>query len=98
MSDLYSKASLVLTPQLVDTGKVYSIKPEDRKGDFTFTRSSYATRVNADGNIEKETQNLLQQSNTFSSGSFGQQVSITSGQSGYDGKQCLVINDYKCSS
>jgi hypothetical protein len=65
MSDLYNKASLVMNPQLVDTGKVYSIKPEDRKGDFTFTRSSAATRVNADGNIEKETQNLLLQSNSF---------------------------------
>ena len=38
-----------MNPQLVDTGKVYSIKPEDRKGDFTFTRSSAATRVNASG-------------------------------------------------
>ena len=54
-----------MTPQLVDTGKVYSIKPENRRGDFDFTRASAATRVGADGNIEKETGNLLLQSNTF---------------------------------
>ena len=52
-----------MTPQLVDTSKVYSIKPENRRGDFDFTRASAATRVGADGNIEKETQNLLLQSN-----------------------------------
>jgi len=86
MSDLYNKASLVMNPQLVDTGKVYSIKPEDRKGDFTFTRSSAATRVNADGNIEKETQNLFTYSNTFSDSSWLKaDTSVTGGQAGYDG-------------
>jgi hypothetical protein len=86
MSDLYNKASLVMTPQLVDTGKVYSIKPEDRKGDFTFTRSSAATRVNADGNIEKETQNLILQSNSFNTTwVLTNAPTLTSGQAGYDG-------------
>ena len=75
-----------MNPQLVDTGKVYSIKPEDRKGDFTFTRSSAATRVNADGNIEKETQNLLLQSNQFdTTWTLTGATSITGGQVGYDG-------------
>lgn len=86
MEDLYNKASLVLTPQMVEAGKVYSMKPEDRKGDFTFSRSTAATRVNASGNIEKETGNLLANSSTFTSwikSSIG--VTLTSGQSGYDG-------------
>ena len=76
-----------MNPQLVDTGKVYSIKPEDRKGDFTFTRSSAATRVNADGLVEKETQNLFLQSNSFNTGNWNYRAgdSATSGQSGYDG-------------
>ena len=74
-----------MDPQLVDTGKVYSIKPEDRKGDFTFTRSSAATRVNASGNIEKETQNLLLQSNSFSTTWVMSDVTLASGQAGYDG-------------
>ena len=74
-----------MNPQLVDTGKVYSIKPEDRKGDFTFTRSSAATRVNADGFIEKETQNLLVQSNNFATTWGRSNTSVTGGQSSYDG-------------
>ena len=85
MSNLYNKASLVMNPQLVDTGKVYSIKPEDRKGDFTFSRSTAATRVNADGNIEKETQNFLLQSNSFDTTWLQTRINLTSGQSGYDG-------------
>ena len=84
MEDLYNKASLVLTPQMVEAGKVYSMKPEDRKGDFTFSRSTAATRVNASGNIEKETGNLLTYSNDFSQW-VSNNTSETSGQAGYDG-------------
>jgi len=69
----------------VDTGKVYSIKPENRRGDFTFTRSSAATRVNADGLVEKETQNLLVQSNNFATTWGRSNTSVTGGQSSYDG-------------
>ncbi len=56
---IYDKASLVLIPSGTKTSKVYSQKPVNGDGDFTFSRSTAATRVNADGNIEKETQNLL---------------------------------------
>ena len=55
----YDKSSLVLIPSGTNTGKVFSQKPTNGDGDFDFTRSTAATRVNADGNIEKETQNLL---------------------------------------
>jgi hypothetical protein len=86
MENLYNKASLVLTPQMVEAGKVYSMKPEDRKGDFTFSRSTAATRVNASGNIEKETGNLLTESNNFSDSDWAKvRASVTSGQAGYDG-------------
>ena len=85
MENLYNKASLVLTPQMVETGKVYSMKPEDRKGDFTFSRSTAATRVNASGNIEKETGNLLLQSNQFDTTWANVNSTETGGQSGYDG-------------
>jgi hypothetical protein len=82
----YDKASLVLIPSGTKEGIVFSQKPTNGDGDFTFTRASSATRVNSDGLIEKETQNLLLQSNTFdttwiASGT----ISATSGQSGYDG-------------
>ena len=50
---------MVLIPSGTKTSKVFSQKPTNGDGDFDFTRSTAATRVNADGNIEKETQNLL---------------------------------------
>jgi len=65
---LYDKSSLVLIPSGTKTGKVFSQKPVSGDGDFTFTRASAATRVNADGNIEKETSNKFIYSNNFNSG------------------------------
>ena len=48
-------------------GKTYSIKPTDGTGDFTFSRGSNlaATRVGADGLIEKGRENLITYSNDF---------------------------------
>ena len=85
MASIYDKSSLVLIPSGTKAGKVYSQKPVSGDGDFTFTRSSAATRVNASGNIEKETQNLSLYSNTFSSWTAASGGSVTSGQAGYDG-------------
>ena len=82
---IYDKSSLVLIPSGTKTGKIFSQKPVSGDGDFTFTRASAATRVNADGNIEKETGNLLLQSNTFSTTWGNSNTTETSGQSGYDG-------------
>ena len=83
---IYDKASLVLIPSGTKTSKVYSQKPVNGDGDFTFSRSTAATRVNADGNIEKETQNLLLQSNSFPTASWDvSSVTLTGSQSGYDG-------------
>ena len=82
---IYDKASLVLIPSGTKTSKVYSQKPVNGDGDFTFSRSTAATRVNADGNIEKETQNLLLQSNSFDTTWSKTNVTLTNGQSGYDG-------------
>ena len=82
---IYDKASLVLIPSGTKTSKVYSQKPVNGDGDFTFSRSTAATRVNADGNIEKETQNLLLQSNTFDTTWVTANASVTGGQNGYDG-------------
>ena len=82
---IYDKASLVLIPSGTKTSKVYSQKPVSGDGDFTFSRSTMATRVNADGNIEKETQNLLLQSNTFDTTWTTTAANITSGQADKDG-------------
>ena len=82
---IYDKASLVLIPSGTKTSKVYSQKPVNGDGDFTFSRSTAATRVNADGNIEKETGNLLLQSNSFLTSWVRTGYTLTSGQGGYDG-------------
>ncbi len=83
---IYDKASLVLIPSGSKTSKVYSQKPVSGDGDFTFSRSTAATRVNADGNIEKETQNLLLYSNTFSNANWTKSNAVVvGGQAGYDG-------------
>ena len=94
---IYDKSSLVLIPSGTKAGKVYSQKPVSGDGDFTFTRSSAATRVNADGNIEKETSNLLTYSNTFSSWTPANAV-LTDGQSGYDGTSDAWLLDKAASA
>jgi len=68
-------------------GKTYSIKPTDGTGDFTFSRGSNlaATRVGADGLIEKGRENLLLQSNQFDTTWGLEATTLTSGQTGYDG-------------
>ena len=77
-----------MVPDAPIDGKLPSVKPEDRSGDFTFSRGSNlaATRVNKGGLIEKGRENLLLQSNQFDTtwvASNG--ASLTSGQTGYDG-------------
>ena len=49
---LLSQASLIVTPNAYKEGKLYSVIPSDGSGDFTFTRATSATRVNAEGLIE----------------------------------------------
>ncbi len=86
---LYDKASLVMIPSGYKDDKLFSIKPTDGSGDFTFSRdgsgASPATRVNASGYIEKGRENLLLQSNQFDTTWTTSDASVTGGQSGYDG-------------
>jgi hypothetical protein len=69
---LYKDASLVMIPSAVKDGKLYSIRPTDGSGDFTFSRGSNlaATRVDVNGLIEKGRENLLLYSNEFSNGNW----------------------------
>ena len=84
---LLNKASLIQIPSGYKDGTLYSAKPTNGDGDFTFSRGSNlaATRVNSEGLIEKGRENLLLQSNTFDTTWSSVNVSLTSGQSGYDG-------------
>ena len=49
---VYDDASLVLIPSGYKASKLYSVVPTSGDGDLTFSRSTTATRVNADGLIE----------------------------------------------
>ena len=84
---LYKDASLAMIPSAYKDGKLYSIRPTDGSGDFTFSRGSNlaATRVDVNGLIEKGRENLLLQSNQFDTTWARNMSNITSGQSGYDG-------------
>ena len=67
MASLYDSASLVMIPSGVKEDKLYSIKPTDGSGDFTFSRGSdiQATRVNASGLIEKARENEVKYSQEY---------------------------------
>ncbi len=65
---LLDKASLVQIPSGYKEDKLYSVVPDSGAGDFTFSRSSIGTRVNADGYIEEVPWNLSTNSEDYSSG------------------------------
>jgi len=87
MSKLFDDASLAMIPSAYKDGKLYSIRPTDGSGDFTFSRGSNlsATRVGPTGLIEKGRENLFLQSNQFDTTWLQNRIDLTSGQSGYDG-------------
>ncbi len=70
---LYKDASLVMIPSAVKDGKLYSIRPTDGSGDFTFSRGSNlaATRVDVNGLIEKGRENLYLNSGDLSAATWG---------------------------
>ena len=89
MSNALEQASLIMVPSGYEDGTLGSLKPTDGSGDFTFTRCNgaaqcdlAATRVNADGYIEKGYENTLLGSNDFALDD--SYYTITSGEAGYD--------------
>jgi hypothetical protein len=68
---LLDTASLIVTPNAYKEGKLYSVIPSDGSGDLSVTRATTATRVNAAGLVELVPYNLLQQSQTFESATWG---------------------------
>ena len=83
MANLLDRASVVLTATAYNNGEALCIKPDDASGDFTFSRNSAATRVNAQGlveNVQILSSNLVQNgdfseegSEEVSNGSFSQE-------------------------
>ena len=83
--DIYDQASLVLFPSGYKDNLLYSHKPTNGSGDFTYSRGTdTATRVGADGYIKKERANLLLQSNQFDT-TWVIVTSVSEGEEGYDG-------------
>lgn len=73
MTDLYSKASLILTSNAFSQSKAYAVKPATGTGDFTFSRNSASgSRIKSDGSIEFVNSNVprLNYLTTSSSPSF----------------------------
>ncbi len=96
MSQFYDQASLVMVPSGYKDGKLYSQKPLSTSGELTFSRGSdiEATRVNANGYIEKAQVNLLLQSNSFDTTWSLGGGTLTSGQTGYDGSNDAWLFTY----
>jgi len=74
---LLTQASLVVTPNGVKEGKLYSVIPSDGSGDMSVTRATTATRVNSAGLVELVPYNLLSWSEDFTNGWFAYLGSIT---------------------
>lgn len=52
MGNAFNNSSLLLTPNAVKAGKIYSVVPSDGSGDILMSRATTATRVNSLGVIE----------------------------------------------
>ena len=64
---ILDKSSLVMIPSGYKEDVLYSVKPRNGEGDFTFTRASTGTRVNAEGFIEEVPWNLNNNSENLNS-------------------------------
>ena len=64
---IYKSSSLAMIPTAYKDGKLYSVRPNDGDGDFTFSRGSNlaATRVDVNGLIEKGRENVMPYSQDF---------------------------------
>ena len=93
---LLDNASLVITPNAYNEGKLYDVVPNTTLGDMDVVRATTATRVNSAGLIEVVPKNLYQYSNDFTNGIWNKfNVNITTSQVGYDGSNnaSLLVED-----
>lgn len=58
-TNIFDKATVVLTPTTYKAGKVFCEKPANGSGDFTFSRAGTAVRTDADGNSETMAANVI---------------------------------------
>jgi len=97
MSNLLDKASILLTPTAYNDGSILSIKPENGDGDFTFSRSSAATRVNAQGLVENV---QIISSELVSNGNFSQigTEEVSNGNFSQEGSELVTNGDFATDS
>jgi hypothetical protein len=86
-NSLFNSASLIVTPNSSQEGKLYSVIPSDGSGDMSVTRATTATRVNSAGLVELVPYNLLTWSQDFSNATWltSAGVTLTSGQTDFNG-------------
>ena len=97
MSNLLKDASILLTPTAYDNGSMLSVKPENGDGDFTFSRSSAATRVNAQGLVENV---QIISSELVSNGNFSQigTEEVSNGNFSQEGSEQVTNGDFATNS
>jgi hypothetical protein len=78
-TSLYDSASLFITANAVNEGKLFSLKPSDRSGDINVSRATAGTRVNSNGLVEDYPYNVFPLTENFSLSRFNYfaNVSIT---------------------
>ena len=97
MSNLLDRASVVLTPTAYNNGEALCIKPDDGSGDFTFSRNSAATRVNAQGLVENV---QILSSNLVQNGDFSEEGSeeVSNGSFSQEGSELITNGDFATDS
>jgi hypothetical protein len=95
---LLTQASLIVTPNGEKEGRLYSVVPNNSNGDFSVTRATTATRVNAAGLVELVPYNLVTYSNDLSSNWTLFQSTKTSGQADPFGGTNAIKLKYNTSS
>jgi len=95
--NLLDKASILLTPTAYNDGSMLSIKPENGDGDFTFSRSSAATRVNAQGLVENV---QIISPELVSNGNFSQigTEEVSNGNFSQEGSELVTNGDFATDS
>jgi hypothetical protein len=73
---LFDEASLIITPNAYEEGKIFAIKPTDGSGDLSVVRATTATDVNSAGLIEDTPYNLVQRSEQFENASWSKTNAI----------------------
>ena len=95
--NLLEKASILLTPTAYNDGSMLSVKPENGDGDFTFSRGSAATRVNAQGLVENV---QIISSELVSNGNFSQigTEEVSNGNFSQEGSELVTNGDFATDS